>query len=204
MTPEFVEPEWAMATIVFVDIRGFTALADRVTAREAVAYLTEFFGIAVPVIERHGGSVNKLLGDGFLAMFGAPVRQDDHANRAVAAGRELLAVVDAAMGERCRVGLGMNSGLVLVGTMGAGGVTGLEVVGDPVNVASRVQGATRDLGEELLLTEATRMLLEPPAPACLARGTLELRGKASPTVVYSVSAEPVTISGRPTRRTEPV
>ena len=73
-----VEPEWAMVTVAFVDIRGFTAFADRSTARQAVDHLNGFFELAVPVVERHGGSVNKLLGDGLLAVFSMP----DHADRA--------------------------------------------------------------------------------------------------------------------------
>ena len=67
-----VEPEWAMVTVLFVDIRGFTSFADRATAREAVDYLNEFFGLVVPIVTEHGGHANKLLGDGLLAVFGAP------------------------------------------------------------------------------------------------------------------------------------
>ena len=203
MSSDFVEPEWAMATIAFVDIRGFTTFADRATAREAVAYLTEFFEVAVPVLAAHGGHVNKLLGDGMLAVFGAPKRVSDHADRALAAAVELLGAVDESMGERCRIGIGINSGLVLVGTMGAGDVMGLEVVGDPVNVASRVQGATRDLGEALLVTDATRLLLERDGPELAPRGTISLRGKAREIGVYGIARDSVTISGRPRRTTEP-
>jgi class 3 adenylate cyclase len=203
MSLEFVEPEWAMATIVFVDIRGFTTFADRASAREAVAYLTEFFEVAVPVLSAHGGHVNKLLGDGMLAVFGAPERQPDHADRALAAAAALLDAVDASLGERCRIGIGINSGLVLVGTMGAGDIVGIEIVGDPVNVASRVQGATRDLAEPLLLTEATRLLLEPDGPELAPRGTIALRGKAKPVAVHGLARASVTLSGRPTPTTEP-
>jgi adenylate cyclase len=182
------EPEWAMVTVLFVDIRGFTTFADRSTAREAVDYLNEFFGAAVPVIAEHGGHVNKLLGDGLLAVFSMP----DHADRGLAAATHLLAAVDG----RHRIGIGVNSGLVLVGTIGAGEVVEHGVVGDPVNVAARVQDATRELGEPLLITEATRVLLE-AEPDLEPRGALELRGKAEPTPVYSV-----TLPGRPRRTKE--
>ena len=67
-----IEPEWEMVTVLFVDIRGFTSFADRSTAREAVEYLNEFFGLVVPIVAAHGGHVNKLLGDGLLGVFGAP------------------------------------------------------------------------------------------------------------------------------------
>jgi adenylate cyclase len=202
MSAERVEPEWAMATIVFVDIRGFTAFADKATAREAAAYLTAFFELALPILSAHGSRLTKLLGDGMLTVFGAPERQSDHADRALAAAIELLGAVDGALGERCRIGIGINSGLVLVGTMGAAGVVGLEVVGDPVNVASRVEGATRDLGEPLLLTEATRLMLDAPAPKLVPWGTISLRGKAAPIALHGLARDPVTISGRPSRTTE--
>ena len=175
-----VEPEWAMVTVAFADIRGFTSFADRATAREALDYLNGFFALTVPVVERHGGSVNKLLGDGFLAVFGAPDPLPDHADRALAASADLLAAVQG----RYRMGIGLNSGLVLVGTIGGGELTELGVIGDPVNVAARVQDATRDLGEPLLLTEATRCLLDDGAGAPLEpRGVLTLKGKRDPVAI---------------------
>jgi adenylate cyclase len=197
-----VEPEWAMVTIMFVDIRGFTTFADRSTARAAVDYLNEFFGVVVPVVRAHGGNVNKLLGDGLLTAFGAPDPVPDHADCALAAATDMLAAVDETLGERCRIGIGVNSGLVLVGTMGAQDVVELGVVGDPVNVAARVQDATRDLGERLLVTEATRLLLADDGEL-EPRGTISLKGKARPVAVYGRVSDPVTLPGRPARRKEP-
>jgi adenylate cyclase len=170
-----------MVTVAFVDIRGFTTFADRATAREAVDYLNGFFARAVPVVTRHGGSVNKFLGDGLLAVFGAPAPLRDHADRALAASAEIIEAVDG----HCSIGIGVNSGLVLVGTIGGGGMTELGVVGDPVNVAARVQDATRDLGEPLLLTEASRCLLEDGHAELEPRGTLNLKGKSQPIAVYA-------------------
>ena len=91
-----------MVTVLFVDIRDFTPFADRVTAREAVALLNEFFGVAVPVLEEHGGRVQQFLGDGMLGVFGAPEPLPDHADRGVAAARAIVAAVEAHFGERCR------------------------------------------------------------------------------------------------------
>jgi adenylate cyclase len=179
-----VEPEWAMVTVMFVDIRSFTAFADRSTAREAVAYLNEFFGLIVPILTAHGGHANKLLGDGLLGVFGAPETQSDHADRALAAASDMLHAVEARFGECCRIGIGVNSGLVLVGTIGGGGLVELGVVGDPVNVAARVQDATRELDEPLLLTEATRCLLEDMDNGIEACGALSLKGKPHPVAVY--------------------
>ena len=192
MSHDRVEPEWAMLTVAFVDIRGFTSFADHATAREAAAYLDEFFATVIPVVHEHGGHVNQLLGDGLLAVFDSP----DHADRALAAACAIGSAVGAQFGDRCRIGVGINSGLVLVGTIGAAGVAQDCLIGDPVNVAARVQDATRDLGEPLLLTEATRVLLEGDRPELEARGELALRGKAQPVAVYALAAAPVTVPGR--------
>lgn len=183
-----IEPEWEMVTVLFVDIRGFTSFADRSTAREAVEYLNEFFGLVVPIVAAHGGHVNKLLGDGLLGVFGAPSRCPDHADRALAAAQEMLASVESHLGERCRIGIGINSGLVLVGTIGGGDLTEYGVIGDPVNVAARIQDATRTLREPLLLTEATRCLLEDAAKTLETRGSLRLKGKSEPVAVYGLGS----------------
>jgi len=184
-----IEPEWALVTVMFVDIHGFTTYADRVTAREATDYLNEFFEVVVPVVVDHGGHVNKLLGDGLLGVFGAPEPLPDHADRALDAGRAMVDAVDARMGDRCRIGVGLNSGLVLVGTIGGGGHTELGVIGDPVNVAARVEAATRELGEWLLLTEATRCLLEDSGRihSLTPRGSVSLKGKPRPVVVHGLA-----------------
>ena len=139
--------EDALVTVLFVDIRDFTPFADRVTAREAVALLNEFFGVVVPVLEEHGGRVQQFLGDGMLGVFGAPERLPDHADRGVAAAREIVASVEAHFGDRCRVSVGVNSGLVIVGTIGGGSRFDLGIIGDPVNVAARVEQATRRTGD---------------------------------------------------------
>lgn len=183
---EHVEPEWAMVTILFVDIRGFTTFADRSTAQEAVAYLNEFFELVVPIVTGHGGHANKLLGDGLLGVFGAPERLGDHADRALAAATEIVRTVDVELGERCRIGVGLNSGLVLVGTIGGGGLQEYGVIGDPVNVAARVESATREIGVPLLLTEATRCLLENPDQRLEAHGPVQLKGRPEPVRLYSV------------------
>jgi len=90
--------------------------------------------------------------------------------------------------------------IVFVGTMGAGQVLELAVVDDPVNVASRAQDATRDLGEPVLMTEATRALPDGPWPELVSRGTISPRGKADPIAVHGVARDSVTVSGRSAHR----
>jgi len=183
-----VNGEHAMVSVVFVDIRDFTSFADRATARDAVALLNEFFGVVVPVLEAHGGRVQQFLGDGLLGVFGAPEPLPDHADRAVAAAGAIVAAVEAHFAERCRASAGVNSGLVLVGTIGGGTRYELGVIGDPVNVAARVEKATRQTGDRVLVTEATRCLME--RDGLVPRGALELKGKPAPVAVYALEEAP--------------
>jgi class 3 adenylate cyclase len=182
---ELLEGEEVEISILFVDIQDFTAFAERASARETVAYLNEFFGLAVPILTEHGGHANKFIGDGILGVFGAPERLHDHADRAVHAACELARAVPERFGERLAVGVGINSGPVSAGTVGGGGRLEFTVIGDAVNVAARVERATRELGDTVLLTEATRCLLTDDAIAVEERGELELKGKREPVALYA-------------------
>jgi class 3 adenylate cyclase len=170
-------------TIVFVDLRGFTSFAERADAREVVSFVNDFLDLAVPTLTRHGGHVNKFVGDGVLGVFGAPVRLDDHADRALAAASELALAVDVRFG----IGVGINSGRVLAGTIGGGGKLDFTVIGDPVNVAARVEEMTRQTGDVILLTEATRAQLS-SQPELESRGSIRLKGRSEPVPIFGLVA----------------
>ena len=170
------------ASVLVLDVRGFTAFAERAGAHEVVASLNELYEAVVPVILRHGGHANKFVGDGLLAVFGAPERHPDHAARAVAAARE-IAGLD--MGGRLRVGVGVNTGRVVVGTIGGGGRRDFTVIGDPVNTAARVEAATRTTGDTLLITEATLRALGPEEAGFEERPAAPLKGKTTAVRLYA-------------------
>jgi adenylate cyclase len=183
---ELLEGEDVEVTVLFVDIRDFTSFAERSTARETVAYLNDFFGLVVPIVERTHGHANKFIGDGLMAVFGAPERLDDHAARALEAACAIAVAVEERYGpDSLRVGIGLNSGPVSVGSVGGGGRLEFTVIGDAVNVAARVEHLTRETGDTILLTEATRCLL-PDADELEPRGEVALRGKSDPIPVYAV------------------
>jgi class 3 adenylate cyclase len=173
-----LEGEEVEVSVLFLDIRGFTAFAERVGPREAVARLNELYELIVPVLMRHGGHANKFVGDGLLGVFGAPDRLPDHADRAVAAALDIVACVRERYGERLRIGIGLNSGPVVAGTIGGGGRVEFTVIGDAVNTAARVEEATRATGDDILLTEATRELLRRDHGGFVGRGEAELKGKS--------------------------
>ena len=134
-----IEGEEVEVTVLFVDIREFTAFAEHASATEVVAELNAFYELVVPVLVRHGGHANKFIGDGLLGVFGAPEHLADHADRGVAAALEIAEVVRRAYGGRLRIGIGVNSGPVVAGTIGGGGRVEFTVIGDTVNTAARVE-----------------------------------------------------------------
>lgn len=178
MSEGTLEGEDVEVSILFVDIRDFTAFAERSSAREVVARLNEFYDRVVPVLVKHGGHANKFIGDGLLGVFGTPERRVDHADRSVAAAVEIGEVVRSAFGDELRIGIGVNSGPVLAGTIGGGGRLDFTVIGDAVNTAARVEEVTRRTGDELLITEATRCLLRRTSVDLIERPAEELKGKS--------------------------
>lgn len=191
-----VEGEQVEVTVLFVDIRDFTWLVDHSEPSETVVYLNDFFDLVLPIITAHGGHPNKLLGDGLLAVFGAPVPLPGHAACALAAGRELLEALYARYEGELRVGIGLNSGPVIAGTVGGPGKLDYTVIGDTVNVAARVEQLTKETGDALLLTDATRLLLTEDV-ALEDRGQHRVRGKAKDITVYAVDV-PLPVSPRKT------
>jgi class 3 adenylate cyclase len=172
-------------TILFLDVRGFTAFAERAAPQEVVACLNQLYQAAVPVVEHHGGHANKFIGDGLLAVFGAPERHADHALRGVAAAREIAQLVRDGSAGRLRVGLGVNSGRVVVGTVGGGRRRDFTVIGDPVNTAARVEATTRLTGDDILITESTLRALGDAADDFEERPSVPLKGKAAIVHLYA-------------------
>jgi adenylate cyclase len=185
---ELLEGEDREVTAMFVDVRDFTPFAERSSARETVAFLNDFFDLVVPIVLAHRGHANKFLGDGLLCVFGAPERLPDHADRALACAGELAEAIGRRFGSELQVGIGLNSGPVVIGSVGGGGRLEFTVIGDPVNVASRVERATRQTGDVALLTEATRCLLANGGEGLVPRGEIELKGKSDPVPVYALPA----------------
>ena len=175
-------------SVLFLDIRDFTAFAERASAAEVVAALNAFYELVVPVIVAHGGQANKFIGDGLLAVFGAPARVPDHADRAVSTAIALVGEVRRSYGDSLRIGIGVNSGPVVAGTVGGGGHLEFTVIGDPVNTASRVESVTRETGDVVLITEATHCLLTGDHGGFDERPRFELRGKSESVALYAPRA----------------
>ncbi len=151
-----VASETVDVTVLFLDVRDFTTYAERTSAAEVVGLLNSFWELVVPLIQDHGGHANKFIGDGLLAVFGAPQPLAHHADHAVAAARAIAAAVTDEYGGDIAIGIGLNSGDVMAGSVGGGGRLEFTVIGDVVNTAARVESATRATGDTVLITENTR------------------------------------------------
>jgi adenylate cyclase len=170
-------------TVMFIDIRGFTTYASETEAQEVVARINQLFSTVVPIVHDHEGHVDKFVGDGLLAVFGAPRRNERHADAALAAARaiaEAVPEVDPDLG----IGIGLNSGPVVAGNVGGGGRLEFTVIGHTVNIAARVESATRDTGDTILLSESTRDLLTDP-PDLARREGIRLKGRDGEVTLYA-------------------
>jgi adenylate cyclase len=175
-------------TVMFIDIRDFTGFAERASARRVVGTINRLFAGIVPIIHEHGGHVDKFVGDGLLAVFGAPRRQADHAEQALAAAIQISQAVEREFGEKLMIGVGLSSGSVIAGNVGGGGRLEFSVIGDAVNVAARVEAATRTTGDSILISQSTRDLLSEAAAGLLEqRPAVPLKGKSESVVLFAPS-----------------
>jgi class 3 adenylate cyclase len=166
-------------TVMFVDIRDFTPFAEANTAEDTVARLNALFEIVVPAVVDAGGHVNKFLGDGALAVFGAPNDLADHAHAALQAAAQIHRLVAERFGGELRIGIGINTGKVIAGTIGGGSKLEFTLIGDTVNVAARVEQLTKTTGDAILLTQRTVDALASRPPGLVDRGSHELKGKSA-------------------------
>jgi class 3 adenylate cyclase len=177
-------------SILFMDVREFTSFAESAAAQEVVARLNDLYEQVVPWCCGHGGHANKFIGDGLLAIFGAPERYRDHADRAVGAALEIAALVSSRYGDSLRVGIGINSGRVVVGTIG-GGRLDFTVIGDAVNTAARVETATRQTDDDVLVTDTTHSQLSHPFGNWHPRPPIPLKGKTQTIALFAPSPQPL-------------
>ena len=176
--------------ILVLDIRNFTTFAETASPDTVVRYLNHLWTSCVEVINRNHGIVNKFLGDGFMAVFGAPLVAGDNCENAVRAARQILSAVErsASAGEipPTQIGLGLHAGPALVGNIGSAERREYTVICDVVNVAFRIEQLNKEFGSSLLISEpvqqATGAAGSEKAPA-----SLQVRGRQSAVRVYKLA-----------------
>jgi class 3 adenylate cyclase len=177
-------------SVLFCDLRGFTALAERMPPEQVVLLLNQFYTLAVDSTFKHGGTLDKFLGDGVMAIFGAPIRHPDHAAQAVRAAIAMRAAAEELSERRRRegrlpitVGIGVSAGEAVAGTMGTEDRMEYTVVGDSVNLAARLEAEASP--GQILVSAATHARVSDLVRA-RSLGLLKLKGKEEPTEAYEV------------------
>lgn len=202
VSPEVVEaildrggtgrPELREVCVLFLDVRGFTRFGESHPPAEVVAFLDRLLEPLLESVSRHGGVVNKLLGDGFMAVFGAPVPDPAAAACAIAAAREMLGIVARMVQEGAipptEIGIGVHHGSAITGNVGSPRRKEYTVIGDTVNLAARIEGLCKQFGARLLISEAAaRAAGEGAAGAGECLGAVEIRGRSGAVTIYKLA-----------------
>jgi adenylate cyclase len=175
--------------IMFVDFRNFTAAARLRAPQEVVDRLDGVFAVLVDILDRHHGIVNKFLGDGFLALFGAPIADPDAARCAVAAAREMLEAMardNAGHEWPLQVGIGIHMGDVVAGNVGSPRRKEYTVIGDTVNFAARLETLNKEFGSQLLISAAVREALGEACGDAVSLGAVPIKGYDEPQTVWKL------------------
>jgi adenylate cyclase len=204
--------ERELVTVMFSDIRGFTGFSETRSPETVIEVLNRYLTSMTDVILKHGGTLVTFMGDGIMAVFGAPIPTDDHADRALAAAREMAGPAldrfndwlrSEGHGEGFRIGIGLNSGAVMAGNVGSERRLEYTVIGDTTNTASRIEGMTKGTPHTIYISEATRLMLVGPHPELEHIDELEVRGRRAKVVIWSIPADdapPATEAARDSAR----
>jgi adenylate cyclase len=179
--------EEVLGTVLFSDIRGFTTFSESHPAAEVIDILNRYLTEMTDAIMGHGGTLIGYLGDGIIAIFGAPLEQADHADRALAAAQEMLGerlarfndwMSGRGIEKPFEMGIGINSGLFMAGNVGSQDRLEYTVIGDTVNTAARIEGLTKGSGHSLFIAESTKFMLLGEPPPLDYVDEFEIRGRA--------------------------
>lgn len=177
--------------VMFLDIRDFTRFSERRSPEEIVEYLNTLFEFAIDLINQHHGIIHQLLGDGFMAIFGAPLSYGNDSQHAVKAALSILSRVaaasDAGIIPPTRLGIGLHAGEVVAGTVGSVIHKEYKVTGDAVNLAARIEQLTKRYDAQLLVSEAVWNALEPGRFSGASIGSVDVRGRAKAAHLYKMA-----------------
>jgi adenylate cyclase len=184
--------KWVHGTVMFSDIRGFTSLVESQPPEETIDLLNTYYTLMFDAISGHGGVVNQMVGDGLMAIFGAPLPLPDHCGAAVQAAREMIEMVELFNRDRIalakppiRIGIGIASGDMVAGYTGTNERATYTCVGDTVNLAARLEAHTKEAQRAILIDGATRAGLG-EGVAVEPLGAVPIKGKSAPVEVFAL------------------
>jgi len=170
-------------TFLFTDVRGFTAMSETMSPEEVTLIMNKALTIQQKVVQKHGGMVDKYIGDAMMAIFNAPLDLENHAHKAVLAAVEMQQLIKEE-GIGIEIGVGLNTGDAVIGNMGSDTRFDYTAIGDAVNTAARMESSCKEVGEDIVITEntasQTQMELKPLKP-------IKVKGKEKPINIYTVN-----------------
>jgi adenylate cyclase len=192
-------------TVMFSDLRGFTSFAETLEPATVIDALNRYLTAMSEAILDHGGTLVAYMGDGIMAVFGAPLQQDDHADRALAAAREMLERLEGfndwlreeGLHEGFKMGIGLNSGAVLSGHVGSERRLEYTALGDTTNTAARLEGMTKGTPYQLYVADSTRGRLAQPPDDLVEVGEFEVRGRTATVKLWSLRESPASVEEEP-------
>jgi adenylate cyclase len=199
--------EQRVCTVMFCDLRGFTSFSETLTATTVIEVVNFYLDQMTDAIMAAGGTLVSYMGDGIMALFGAPLAQPDHAERALLAAREMMGVrlprFNAWMRGQgfdtagFRMGIGLNTGTVMVGNVGSARRVEYTAIGDTTNTASRLEGMTKGTDNMLFMADSTRQLLSDGHDDLILVGDFEVRGRRAKMRVWSIPDPPDLVLAAP-------
>jgi adenylate cyclase len=181
-------------SVLFSDIRGFTSVTENGDPEALVSQLNEYFGRMVDIVFQYRGTVDKFVGDMVMALFGAPLDDERHAEHAVRAAVDMVRELGAlnrkwASEGRAQldIGIGINSGEMIAGNIGSSSIMSYTVIGDNVNLGSRLESLNKDFGTRIIISEATRALLPGSEFEVVPLGDVVVKGKTRAVAIYAVT-----------------
>ena len=186
------------ATVMFSDLRGFTSFSETLEPERVIESLNRYLTEMSEAILDHGGTLVAYMGDGIMAVFGAPLKQDDHADRALEAAREMLDRMESFNGwlreqglhDGFKMGIGLNSGAVMSGNVGSERRLEYTALGDTTNTAARLEGMTKGTPHQLFIADTTKQLLKRAPDDLIAVGEAEVRGRKAKVLLWSLDDAP--------------
>ena len=182
----------AEVTVLFSDIRGFTSMSEKMSAEEVTEILNEYFSEMEPIVKKYNGIINKFIGDAIMAIFGEPIQDENHASNAVKCGYEMLKKVEELDKKwenegkpKIEIGIGINTGEAFVGNIGSENRMEYTVIGDTVNLASRLESYNKTFNSKMLISSTTYDVSKEIIEARKI-SDVEVRGKAEKLDVYEV------------------
>ena len=183
------------ATVMFTDLRGFTSVSEALPASEVVQVVNHYLDEMTKAIHGHGGTLVSFEGDGIMAVFGAPIEQADHADRAIATAREMLEIRlarfnqwldERGIASGFHMGIGLNSGDVVSGNVGSANRLEYTALGDTTNTAARLQGMTKGTAHSVFISDTTVQLLQTDVPDLVFVDEMEVRGRQAKVKLWSL------------------